>query len=87
MVATLIIGFVSGAVLGGLHFAGLWYTVTRLGEVSHPLALLFMSTALRITVLCFGLYLATVGHAVGLSAALVGVLAARLALTRYSWSM
>ncbi len=87
MVATLIIGFVSGAVLGGLHFAGLWYTVTRLGEVSHPLALLFMSTALRITVLCFGLYLATVGHAAGLSAALVGVLAARLALTRYSWSM
>lgn len=87
MVATLIIGFVSGAVLGGLHFAGLWYTVARLGEARHPLALLFISTALRITVLCLGLYLVTVGHAAGLLAALVGVLAARLALTRYSWSV
>jgi len=70
-----------GFVLGGLYFAGLWWTVRRMPRARHPLNLYFGSLVLRLAIVLTAFYgvLSYAGWA-QLVAALVGFVAGRLLL-------
>ena len=79
----LLIAFAAGAALGAVYFAGLWATVRRVPEAKHPMLLLGLSLAARMTVLLAGLWLiGRDGHWERLVAAMVGIVLARVLVMR-----
>ncbi len=78
----LTLAFVAGAGLGLLYFGGLWLTVRRLARARRPALLFLGSLVVRVAVLLGGLYLVMGEDWRRLLAALVGVIAARIVLTR-----
>ena len=72
----------AGAALGGVFFGGLWWTVRRALTAAHPARWLLASGVLRMGAVVAGLYLAGGGRWPRLAAALVGLIAARIAVTR-----
>lgn len=81
-VLALAVGLVAGAVLGLVFFGGLWWTTQRLATSPRPGLLLSVSLLVRVVVLAAGLLLlAQVGGGPLLLGA-VGLVAARIGLTR-----
>ncbi len=74
--------FVAGAALGGLFFGGLWWTLQRLPQSSHPALLLVGGAVARAVLVVAGVFLATGGEALAVAVCMAGFLAARLTLTR-----
>lgn len=68
----------SGALLGGVFFGGLWWTVRRLPQAKHPALLTLASLSLRIALVVFGLYGLMAGEIPRLVAALLGFWLIRL---------
>lgn len=81
-VLALAVGLVAGAVLGLVFFGGLWWTTQRLATSPRPGLLLSVSLLVRVVVLAAGLLLlAQIGGGPLLLGA-VGLVAARIGLTR-----
>ncbi len=79
---TLIPALLAGALLGGIFFGGLWWTIRR-GLSSRRPALLFLgSLLLRTAAAVAGFYLVSGGHLPRMLACLLGFLLARFAVTR-----
>ncbi|MEF8794383.1 MAG: ATP synthase subunit I, partial [Thiohalorhabdus sp.] len=55
----LALALAGGMGLGGLYFAGLWWTVRRLPETGHPALVTLASLATRLGGLLAGLWLLT----------------------------
>ena len=73
-----------GLVLGAVYFYALWLTIRRLPQARHPAAMLLASAVLRLGMLFTGLYFVTLGgHWERLLAAVVGIILARILLTRW----
>lgn len=81
--ATLAFGLVAGLAVGGLYFAGLWWTVRSVTRKRRPALWLAASFAIR-AVLAVGAFaaLSRLG-AVVLIATLIGFMGARWLVTRY----
>ena len=73
--------FVVGALLGGVFFGGLWWTVRRGVSADHP-ALWFLGSLLfRTAVTLAGFYLVGVGHWPRLVPCILGFVVAQLLVT------
>ncbi|TKB07069.1 ATP synthase subunit I [Desulforhopalus sp. IMCC35007] len=73
---------IAGAVLGGIFFGGLWWTVQK-GVSSRQPALLFISSwLLRTIIVTAGFYCITRGHLDRLPASLIGFTLARFVVMR-----
>jgi F1F0 ATPase subunit 2 len=79
---TLTLAAIAGAVLGGIFFGGLWWTVQK-GVSSRQPALLFLTSwFLRTIIVIAGLYLLTKGHLDRLPSSLIGFTLARFIVMR-----
>lgn len=73
-----------GAIIGLLHFGGLWATVRRLPSTRRPALLAFTSLVVRVGVAVTGFVLLMAGDARRLTIALVGFLAVRTLAVRHT---
>lgn len=73
------IAFLAGAALGGLYFAGLWWTVKNACHAKRPAWRYVGSFFLRALVAGAGFYLIGAGSGLRLAASLMGFMAARYA--------
>ena len=81
---TLTLASMAGAALGAIFFGGLWWTVQK-GVSSKQPALWFLGSLLLRTCLALtGFYFVARGNWVRLPVCLVGFVAARLIVTRYT---
>ena len=80
MIASVVLSFAAGLLVGGLYFVGLWMTVSRLPDARRPLLLLAGSTVVRLALLLGAIYLIMDGRWERLAACVVGVLVARTAV-------
>lgn len=74
--------FGAGFGIGVFFFGGLWLTVNRLTEATHPGALFLVSFYVRILVSMAGIYLLTGQHVENALISLAGFLAARIVIVR-----
>ena len=79
-----LLAVLSGAVLGLFYYAGLWFTLRRLPEQTHPALWVFGSFTLRLAVSMTGFYfiLGPDRHLPHLGVALLAFIATRVLLTR-----
>jgi F1F0 ATPase subunit 2 len=82
VVVALAAGAVVGAVVGLVFFGGLWWTSRRLADTSHPALLVTVSLVVRLALVAVVLVSLARTAPPLLLGALVGLLAARLILTR-----
>ena len=81
---SLILALVTGISLGAMFFGGLWWTVQK-GVPSMQPALWFLGSLLLRTCLALaGFYLVARGNWVRLPVCLLGFIAARLMVTRFT---
>jgi F1F0 ATPase subunit 2 len=80
--AQLLLSFLTGVIVGGLYFGGLWYTVRRLPTTRHPALLAVGSFTLRLALLLAAIYFLTTTHWSSVFSALAGILLARTLLIR-----
>jgi F1F0 ATPase subunit 2 len=77
------LALLAGALLGGVFFAGLWWTVRQLGSSRH-VALLFLGSMLvRTSLVIVGFYFILGDSWQRLLAGLLGFIVVRLLVTRY----
>lgn len=76
MMLLVLVGVV-GAVLGGIFFVGLWWTILKGLSSKQPALLFVASLLLRTIIVLSGFYFATVGHWDRLLACLLGFIIAR----------
>ena len=79
---SLVFAMAAGTVLGGLYFGGLWWTVRALETTAAPGRLFAGSLVVRVGVVLFGIHVVAGGHWERIVACLVGVIVARVAVTR-----
>ncbi|MEX1315958.1 MAG: ATP synthase subunit I [Synechococcaceae cyanobacterium] len=77
---SLALAFAVGALMGGLFFTGLWFTVQRLPQAGNPLRLMLGSAALRLGVVLPSLALIAEDSWGRLGMAFLGFLAMRTLL-------
>ena len=82
MTVDIVIGLITGAVLGLFFFGGLFWTVRRLPVSRRPTLLAFSSFLVRGLVVAGGVVLVSDGSLVRILTALVGVMAVRTVLVR-----
>ena len=80
----LLLALLAGAVLGGLFFGGLWWSVRRSLASAQPALWLFASLLIRTLVTLGGFYLLAQSGWQALLAALIGFIGARMLVTRLS---
>lgn len=80
MIASVVLSFAAGMLVGGLYFAGLWVTVSRLPDARRPMLLLAGSTVVRLALLLGAIYLIMDGRWERLVACVLGILVARTAI-------
>ena len=81
---SLLLALVTGISLGAIFFGGLWWTVQK-GVSSNQPALWFLGSLLLRTCLALaGFYFVARGHWERLLLCLLGFVAARLVVTRYT---
>jgi F1F0 ATPase subunit 2 len=78
----LLVPAVGGASIAALYFGGLWWTVRRLPEASHPAALVLGSFVGRAVLAALGFTVLLAGDPVRLAVALVAFLAVRAVAVR-----
>jgi F1F0 ATPase subunit 2 len=71
----------AGAVLGGVFYAGLWWTVRRAASFRHPGPSVLASLLLRMAITLGGFYLVADGDWLRLLFCLLGFMVARAAVT------
>ena len=81
-IAPVLIGFSGGLALGWGYFGGLWWTVRRLTSARRPGLLFAASFVIRTGLVIGGLFVLAAGGWMSMAAALVGLLAMRVVLTR-----
>ncbi len=79
---SVITGLAAGALLGGLYFGGLWWSVRRIRNIEHKKLFLFFSWLFRSVVLCGGLFLLAHHDSQMLLGAAAGLLTARFLIVR-----
>jgi F1F0 ATPase subunit 2 len=77
----LILAFVTGVLLGGIFFGGLWWTVRKGVSSKHPAGWFFGSLLVRMSVTLSGFCLIGRGHWERLVVCLLGFVIARLVVT------
>lgn len=78
----LVLAWAAGTGLGGLYFAGLWWTIRRGLASKRPALLLLGSMLVRTAALLAGFYYVSGGHWQRLLACVLGFVTARLIATR-----
>jgi len=78
---SMILALVTGGLLGGLFFGGLWWTVHKLASSKRPALWILGSMLLRTSLTLAGFYLVARGHWERLVACLTGFIVARLIVT------
>jgi F1F0 ATPase subunit 2 len=78
MTQALLVGLLSGALLGGLYLGALWFSVRRVCRGAPPASWLLGSAALRLTLLLAGFALLLGGGWERLAAGLAGFLLVRV---------
>lgn len=79
----LVLMFLCGAILGGLYFTGLWFTVRRIHNGKRPVFWLIFSMAVRMVLLLLVFYaILSYGNWVHLLAVLAGFVVLRMYYTR-----
>ena len=78
---SLVLALVTGVLLGGVFFGGLWWTVRRMGSSKRPALLMFGSFLVRNSVALGGFYFIGRGHWERLLVCLVGFVIARILVT------
>lgn len=81
---SLALALLGGLMLGTIFFGGLWWTVRKGVSASQPALLFFTSLMLRTTIVLAGFYFAGRGDWKRLLVCLVGFVAARLMVTRFT---
>jgi F1F0 ATPase subunit 2 len=76
--------FMAGVALGVLFFGGLWLTVKRMATSKKPAFLFFVSFCLRMAVVLIGFDYVAPGNLRGLLICLLGFIAARFMVVRYT---
>jgi F1F0 ATPase subunit 2 len=73
---------VTGVLLGGMFFGGLWWTVRKGVSFKQPALWFFGSLLLRMSIALAGFYFVSGGHWERLLVCLLGFVLARLIVTR-----
>ncbi|MHB1398217.1 MAG: N-ATPase subunit AtpR [Trichloromonadaceae bacterium] len=73
---------VTGVLLGGMFFGGLWWTIRKGVSSQRPALWFFGSLLLRMSIALAGLYFVADGHWQRLLVCLLGFVLARLMVTR-----
>ena len=79
---TLVLALVTGVLLGGMFFGGLWWTVCKSVSSKQPAFLFLGSLLLRTSIVLVGFYFVARGHWERLLVCLLGFVLARLIITR-----
>ena len=79
---TLVLALVTGVLLGGMFFGGLWWTVRKSISSKQPAFLFLGSLLLRTSIVLVGFYFIARGHWERLLVCLVGFLVARIIVTQ-----
>ena len=79
---SLVLALVTGVLLGGVFFGGLWWTVRRVVSSKQPAPWLLGSVLLRMSIALAGFYFVAHGHWERLLVCLLGFVMARLIVTR-----
>jgi F1F0 ATPase subunit 2 len=82
----LVVALVTGLLLGGMFFGGLWWTVQKAVSSKRPALWFFGSLLLRTSIALAGFYFVARGHWQRLIVCLVGFVIARLIVTRLTRS-
>lgn len=77
MCEKMLYSLITGMILGGLYFTGLWYTVRRLPDSRSPFRLVALSFAIRVSAVLTGFYFIMEGQWLQLVAALIGFILVR----------
>ena len=78
----LVLALVTGILLGGMFFGGLWWTVRKSIFFKQPALLFLGSLLLRTSIVLVGFYFITRGHWERLLVCLLGFVMARLIVIR-----
>ena len=78
---TLVLSLVTGVLLGGMFFGGLWWTVRKSISSKRPAFLFLGSLLLRTSIVLVGFYFIARGHWERLLVCLLGFVMARLIVT------
>ena len=79
---SLTLALVTGVLLGGVFFGGLWWTVRKVVSSEQPALWLLGSALLRMSIAPAGFYCVSQGHWGRLLVCLLGFVTARLIVTR-----
>ncbi|WP_367754238.1 ATP synthase subunit I [Flavobacterium sp. WC2430] len=85
-VLQLFFAFTLGIILGGLFFAGLWFTVKKAVQSTIPLVWFGLSFLIRVFILLFGFYSISHTSYPKLIACLLGFITARIIILRMTKS-
>lgn len=77
------IGIAAGIALGVFFYGGLWMTVRQIPRSRHPAPLVFGSLLVRMAVVLAGFVLLSHGQWRNAVALLAGLIAGRMAVSRY----
>jgi F1F0 ATPase subunit 2 len=80
----LLLAFIAGLMLGTLFFGGLWWTLQNYRLSENPAVWFVGSSMLRMALLMLGLFFITSGDWKRALAALLGVMIARVLVTKYA---
>ena len=67
----------TGMILGGIYFSGLWYTVRKISDFRHPVVAVFLSFGVRASLAVIVFFLVMDGKWERLIAALLGFILIR----------
>jgi F1F0 ATPase subunit 2 len=81
---SLMLALVTGVLLGGMFFGGLWWTVQRGVSSQRPALWFFGSLLLRTSIALAGFYFIARGHWERLLLCFLGFVIARLIVTRFT---
>lgn len=83
----LLLAFAGGLIIGGIYFAGLWWTLRKSLAPDASVALLPLSLFIRVAICLTGFYLVGAGDPLRILACLLGFIAARFILLRLTRQM